>query len=121
MDQRFDAFSERCPSRSGVDDVLGRWPSLVLVSLLEHPSRFAATARTVGGISDRMLARTLTTLVADGLVSRQELGSSQHVEYELTPAGVRVAEALRGVVDAVYEVMPQIIDFRTRNQTARTA
>ncbi len=120
MDERFNAFSEHCPSRGGVDDVLGRWPSLVLVSLLEHPSRFAATARTVGGISDRMLARTLATLVADGLVTRRELGSSQHVEYELTPAGIPVARALQGVVAAVYEVMPEIMDAR-RNQSERTA
>ncbi len=120
MDERFDAFSEHCPSRESVDHVLGRWPSLVLVSLLERPSRFAATARAVGGISDRMLARTLATLVADGLVSRHELGSSQHVEYELTAAGVRVARALRGVVEAVYEVMPVIIDARSC-QSERTA
>lgn len=114
----FDVFSPRCPSREGVDHVLGRWPSLVLVALLERPSRFATIARTVGGISDRMLSRTLATLVSDGLVSRRELGSAQHVEYELTQPGRRLATALREVVDALYEVMPTVIDAHRRLQQA---
>jgi len=62
MERPFDAFSPRCPSREVVDDVIGRWPALVLVALLDNPRRFADTARAVGGISDRMLSRTLTNL-----------------------------------------------------------
>jgi DNA-binding HxlR family transcriptional regulator len=111
MERGFDAFSQRCPSRDVVDDVIGRWPSLVLVALLDNPRRFADAARTVGGISDRMLSRTLTNLVADGLVSRIE-HSDQHVTYELTEAGGHLATALSGVVSAVYDVMPQVLAAR---------
>lgn len=112
MERPFDAFSQRCPSRAVLDDVTGRWPALVLVALLDNPRRFAETARTVGGISDRMLSRTLASLVSNGLVVRTER-TGQHVEYGLTASGRTVATALRGVVDAVYEVMPEALAARS--------
>lgn len=112
MTESFNAFSPLCPSRSVVDDVTDRWPALVLVALLDQPRRFAETARVVAGISDRMLSRTLTTLITDGLVVRTDHGE-QHVEYDLSPSGRHIAQALKGVVTAVYDVMPQILDART--------
>jgi DNA-binding HxlR family transcriptional regulator len=111
MELPFDAFSQRCPSREVVDDVIGRWPALVLVALIDNPRRFADTARTVGGISDRMLSRTLSSLTADGLVTRSEQ-NDQHVTYELTDAGRHLATALKGVVAAVYDVMPHVLAAR---------
>ncbi|MBA3020206.1 helix-turn-helix domain-containing protein [Propionicimonas sp.] len=111
MERPFDAFSPHCPSREVVDDVIGRWPALVLVALLDNPRRFADTARAVGGISDRMLSRTLTSLTNDGLISRAEQ-HGQHVTYQLTDAGRQLATALKGVVAAVYEVMPQVLAAR---------
>jgi DNA-binding HxlR family transcriptional regulator len=111
MTEAFNAFSPLCPSRSVVDDVTDRWPALVLVALLEKPRRFAEAARTVGGISDRMLSRTLATLVADGLVVRTDHGD-QHVEYELSATGRPIAIALEDVVAAVYEAMPEILRSR---------
>jgi DNA-binding HxlR family transcriptional regulator len=111
MERPFDAFSPRCPSREVVDDVVGRWPALVLVALLDNPRRFAETARAVGGISDRMLSRTLTNLTGDGLVIRSEQ-NDQHVTYELTDAGRHLATALKGVVMAVYDVMPHVLATR---------
>ena len=70
MTRPFDVFDHDCPSRGIVDDVVDRWSALVLVALIDSPHRFSETARTVGGISDRMLTRTLATLTADGLVTR---------------------------------------------------
>lgn len=111
MDRPYDAFSAHCPSRDLVEHVTSRWSSLVLVALLDNSRRFAETARTVDGISDRMLARTLATLAQDGLVTRTEVGG-QHVEYTLTPAGRTIALAMRGVVDAVYAAMPTVLEAR---------
>lgn len=116
MEPPFDAFSPMCPSRSVVDDVTARWPALVLISLLANPRRFAETARAVGGISDRMLSRTLATLTRDGLVLRTDHGE-QHVEYQLTPAGTRIATALRSVVDAVYAAMPDVLAARAAHES----
>ncbi|QGF24577.1 winged helix-turn-helix transcriptional regulator [Raineyella fluvialis] len=108
MTRPFDVFDHDCPSREIVDDVVDRWSALVLVALIDSPHRFSETARTVGGISDRMLARTLTTLTTDGLVTRIE-HSGQRVEYRLTEAGRRIAVALQGVVEAIYDVMPEVM------------
>ncbi|MFZ0529822.1 MAG: helix-turn-helix domain-containing protein [Propionicimonas sp.] len=115
MERDFDAFSADCPSRDLVEHVTSRWSSLVLVALLDNPRRFAETARTVDGISDRMLSRTLATLAEDGLVTRVELGG-QHVEYRLTSTGRPIATALRGVVDAVYAAMPEVLAARDAAQ-----
>jgi DNA-binding HxlR family transcriptional regulator len=120
MEQAFDAFSPLCPSRSVVDDVTDRWPALVLIALLDNPRRFADTARAVGGISDRMLSRTLAVLVRDGLVVRTDQGN-QRVEYELTTPGRSIATALRGVVDAVYAAMPAVQAARATAAATATA
>lgn len=104
----FDAFSDKCSSRMLVEHITSRWTALVLASLADGPRRFAEIARTVGGISDRMLSQTLATLARDGLVRRTEL-PGQRVEYELTGAGQRVALALQRLIDTVYEVMPDVL------------
>lgn len=117
MEHPFDAFSPLCPSRSVVDDVTDRWPALVLIALLDNPRRFAETARTVGGISDRMLSRTLATLTRDGLVLRTDHGE-QHVDYQLTSTGTQIATALRGVIEAVYDAMPDVLTARAAHEAA---
>lgn len=116
MELPFNAFDQNCPSRAVLDDVVDRWPALVLIILLDNPRRFAETAREVGGISDRMLSRTLTQLTRDGLVQRTAL-PAQHVEYQLTDIGRPVAAALRNVVDTVHTVMPEVL----RNRAAARA
>ena len=104
----FNAFSDKCWSRLLVEHITSRWTALVLASLADGPRRFAEIARTVAGISDRMLSQTLSTLAGDGLVRRTEL-PGQRVEYELTDAGHRVALALQRLIDTVYEVMPDVL------------
>jgi DNA-binding HxlR family transcriptional regulator len=63
-----------------------------------------------------MLSRTLASLAADGLISRTEQGD-QHVTYQLTDAGRHLATALKGVVAAVYDVMPQVLAARQAPST----
>ncbi|SDB82657.1 DNA-binding transcriptional regulator, HxlR family [Raineyella antarctica] len=113
MAQPFDVFDPTCPSRELVDHVIDRWGALVVVALLDSPHRFSETARAVGGISDRMLSRTLATLTADGLVTRSEQ-PGQRVEYSLTSPGRRVATAMEGLVGAIYEVMPDVMAARAQ-------
>lgn len=107
----FDVFDARCPSREVLDHIVSRWGSLTLAVLRPGPLRFAELTRAIGGISDRMLSRTLKVLEVDGLVSRTSTGL-QHVEYELTPQGVAVADALRGLIEALYGVMPAVLSRR---------
>lgn len=117
MEPAFDAFDARCPSRDILDGIVGRWPSLVILTLQDNPCRFAEAARAIGGISDRMLSRTLARLVSDGLVVRTDSPRRQ-VSYRLSPSGEAVATALRQVVDAVYAVAPDVLAARDRDTAA---
>lgn len=111
MGTSYNAFSDKCSSRLLVDHITSRWTALVLASLEGDPRRFGEIRRTVGGISDRMLSQTLATLTDDGLVRRTEF-SGKRVEYELTDAGKRIADALGHLIDTVYDVMPEVLAAR---------
>lgn len=76
----------------GVGRVLGRvgdkWSLLVIVLLQPSPRRFNDMKRSIDGISQQMLTRTLRALERDGLVSRSIFPSSPpQVEYALTRLG----------------------------------
>ncbi|GAA2182070.1 hypothetical protein GCM10009785_19730 [Brooklawnia cerclae] len=107
----FNVFDARCTSREVLDHVMSRWGALTLVALRPGELRFAEIARAVGGISDRMLSQTLKILEADGFVTRTAPGV-RHVEYGVTADGARVADALAGLIDAVYGVMPHVMEGR---------
>lgn len=84
-----------CPSRVVLDHVTSRWGVLVLVALAERGMRWGELRRTVEGISEKMLAQTLRTLEADGLVDRAVAATvPPRVDYALTPLGVELTEHL---------------------------
>ncbi|VTR76987.1 winged helix-turn-helix transcriptional regulator [Cellulomonas hominis] len=84
-----------CPSRVVLDHVTSKWGVLVLVALSERTLRWGELRRLVEGISEKMLASTLRTLEADGLVLREATPSiPPRVDYSLTPLGRELAEHL---------------------------
>ena len=88
-------FPAACPSRELLDHVMSKWGVLVLVSLTEGPQRWSELRRRAQGISEKMLAQTLKTLEADGLVHRdQQPGMPPRVDYSLTPLGEELAEVM---------------------------
>lgn len=90
-----DAFSDACPSRAVLQHLTGRWGALTLAALGEGPMRFGDLRRRVSGISDRMLARTLSDLERDGIVIRTVRSAiPPHVEYEASPLGADLASHL---------------------------
>lgn len=93
-----DVFARACPSRAAFEAVTGKWPSLVLLALLEGPHRFGELRRHVEGVSEKMLAQTLRALEADGWVLRTT-GSSSYSDYELTEDGTLIADRLRELAD----------------------
>lgn len=95
---RPDVMAEACPSRRILTHLTTRWSLLVLLALRDGTLRFGALKRRIGGISERMLAQTLTVLEADGFVSRHAREVvPPHVEYSLTPAGAEAAERVLGL------------------------
>jgi len=65
-----------------------KWTMMVIYSLQRGPLHFNAMKRSIDGISQQMLTRTLRGLERDGIVSRTVLPvSPPQVQYALTPLG----------------------------------
>src|ERR1700735_2176961 len=86
-----------------VREIIGRvadkWTMLVLEALEEHGRmRFTRLGECIGGVSQKMLTKTLRQMEADGLVSRTVYPViPPRVEYELTELGLSLGEAFCGV------------------------
>ena len=93
------AFTDGCPTRVVLDHVTSKWGVLVLAALAEGTLRWGELRRTVDGISEKMLAATLRTFVADGLVVRDAQPTiPPRVDYSLTPLGRDLVEAMSPLV-----------------------
>lgn len=102
-------MSAACPSRDVLRHVTSRWGVLVLIVLQERTCRFSELKRTIGGVSERMLAQTLHWLEGDGLVRRVAFDVvPPHVEYSLTPLGRGLAEKVRALADWIETRLPRI-------------
>lgn len=89
-------FPAACGSRVLLDHVMSKWGVLVLLALSEgEPLRWSELRRRAEGVSEKMLAQTLRTLTADGLVHRDARPVvPPHVEYSLTEQGGELAAHL---------------------------
>ncbi len=86
-----------------VREIIGRvadkWTMLVLETLEEHGRvRFRQLGERVGGISQKMLTKTVRQMESDGLVTRTVYPVvPPRVEYELTALGHSLGAAFCGV------------------------
>ena len=86
-----------------VREIIGRvadkWTMLVLETLAEHGRlRFTRLGELIGGVSQKMLTKTVRQMEADGLVLRTVFPViPPRVEYELTELGHSLGEAFCGV------------------------
>lgn len=108
----YDAFYAACPSRQLLDRVSDKWVTLVLCALAggasspareadggpesgPRPLRYSELARTIAGVSPKMLTQTLRSLERDGLLTRTVTPTVPvTVTYELTELGVSLHEAV---------------------------
>lgn len=105
-------FPSGCPSRTLLDHVMSKWGVLVLLALSEGPPlRWSELRRRAQGVSEKMLAQTLRTLEADGLVHRDARPVvPPHVEYSLTPAGEELAAHLVPLMRWIAAHAGEILD-----------
>ena len=88
-----DVFAPDCPTRVLLDHITSRWGVLILVALSSGTMRWGELRRWARGISEKMLAQTLRTLEADGLVLREQRPVvPPHVDYSLTDRGCDVIQ-----------------------------
>jgi DNA-binding HxlR family transcriptional regulator len=104
-------FPAGCPSRTVLDHVTSKWGVLILVALSEGPQRWSELRRRAEGISEKMLAQTLKTLEADGLVHRDaQPVIPPRVDYSLTRRGEELSDLLLPLVAWVAEHAEAIVD-----------
>jgi DNA-binding HxlR family transcriptional regulator len=116
---RGEVFSDQCPSREILKHVTNRWGGLILVALLLGTHRFSDLRRKLSGVSEKMLAQTLQTLEADGLVMRVSYPVvPPHVEYSLTPLGAELAKQVELLVDWIEINLPRILDAQQTSGVA---
>ncbi len=91
-------FSPDCPSRPILDQIADKW-SMMVMAVLEEPTRFNELKRRLGGVTQRVLTQTLRRLERNGMIRRTVLPTSPvGVVYSLTPMG----ESLRGPFGHLY-------------------
>ncbi len=106
---------DTCPVRQVLDRIGDRWSLLLLLTLKDAPQRFNALGRAIPDISRRMLAGTLKTLEADGLIWRSvEATTPPSVTYGLTARGLSLIMALGPLVDWAFAQAPAILADRRR-------
>ena len=72
-----------------------RWSGVILGLLLQGPARFALLARTIPGISERMLSDRLAELAEAGIIDREVIpGPPLGVVYRLTESGRALGPSL---------------------------
>ncbi len=96
----YDAYLAACPTRKLLDEIAGKWVSLILVALGDGPLRYSDLSRRIAGVSQKMLTQTLRVLERDGLLTRTVTASVPvRVDYSLTPLGESLRLLMAGFKD----------------------
>lgn len=108
---RGDVMAAACPSREILAHLTSRWGVLVLLALLGGTQRFSQLRRSIGGVSERMLAQTLQQLEKDRMLKRHaHKVVPPHVDYTLTPLGHEAAIRVRELADWIELNLPALTD-----------
>ncbi|WP_410618676.1 winged helix-turn-helix transcriptional regulator [Amycolatopsis sp. cmx-8-4] len=85
-------FRSDCPSRPILDQIADKW-SMMIMAVLEQPTRFNELMRRLEGVTQRVLTQSLRRLERNGMIRRTVLPTSPvGVEYSLTPLGESLRE-----------------------------
>ena len=116
----YDACLAACPTRKLLDEIAGKWVSLVLVALGDGPLRYSDLSRRIAGVSQKMLTQTLRVLERDGILLREVTPSVPvRVEYSLTPLGKSLRTLMAAVKDWAEDHFDEVAAART-DYDART-
>jgi DNA-binding HxlR family transcriptional regulator len=99
-----------------IERIADKWTMVVLEVLTEHGrTRFTQLGKLAGGVSQKMLTKTVRQMESDGLVKRTvHPVVPPHVDYELTDLGRTLGEAFCGV----WQWAEKYYDAVERSRTA---
>lgn len=93
-----DPESAYCPVRASLALLGQKWVPRIIHELMGGKRRFNELAHAVGGCNSRTLRDRLRVLEELGIVHREIVATMPPwVEYQLTPAGRELGEALAGL------------------------
>ncbi len=82
------SLTNRCPIRTTLELVGGKWRLLILFQLANSSQRLSQLKANIPDISEKMLIQELKTLVDSHLVTRTNFGEvPPRVEYAITETG----------------------------------
>ena len=91
-------ITARCPIRTTLEMLGGKWKLLIIFQLAEAPLRFSALKRRLPDISEKMLVQELKSLQVNDLVDRKNYGEvPPRVEYALTERGRLALPVIRSM------------------------
>lgn len=110
-----------CPSRPILDQIADKW-SMMVMAVLDRPTRFNEIKRRLEGVTQRVLTQTLRRLERNGMVVRRVLPTSPvGVEYSLTPLGESLREPFGRLYDWTVnnadEIQAHQMDYDRRVQS----
>lgn len=114
-DEKADVLSD-CRRVLPVLSLVGdKWTVLVIVVLRNRPHRFNELKRSIDGISQQMLARTLKALERDGMVVRTTFPTMPpQVQYELSNLGQSLSAPVLALGKWAYDHLSEIDGARDR-------
>lgn len=117
--EQLNSIIEICPVRNVIARFGNKWALLVILILSENESiRYNELGRKIPDISSRVLASTLRTLEADGLVNRQFFQEvPPRVEYSLTETGRSLVPIINQLTEWAQENMKTIINHRNEQHS----
>ena len=108
-----------CPSRPILDQIADKW-SMMVMTVLEEPTRFNEIKRRLEGVTQRVLTQTLRRLERNGMIVRTVLPTAPvGVEYSLTPLGESLREPFGHLyswtIDNADEILARQADYDGRS------
>ena len=90
MNNEIVGVTLRCPIRTTLELLGGKWKLLILFQLSNQPFRLSELKRQIPDISEKMLIQELNMLVENKLVSKKAYPEiPPKVEYSLTKLGLK--------------------------------
>lgn len=101
--------SARCPIRTTLELVGGKWKLLIIYQLGVKNQRLSELRRNIPDISEKMLIQELKNLVESGLALRINFGEvPPKVEYQLTEIGKEVLPLIEHISNYGLKYMNQL-------------
>jgi DNA-binding HxlR family transcriptional regulator len=96
-----------CPVELTLDLLGGKWKTVILARLKQHPMSYAELRRQVPQITEKMLTQRLRDLRHSGLIERVAAGPRRS-RYALSARGRTLHGALAGLYDWGLQIAPQV-------------